>query len=140
MGSRLRETQGIGDASSSVSGSLAVSQLALEALIGKGGQDPGQASRRLTAAVGFYLRERDSNRPAWPYPSFLRGSRAQEDAVIGLEVPERLWREFEGEAARQDVSVQQLAEHAAFYLAAEIDAGRVTQRILDDLEAQLKLS
>ncbi len=46
-----------------------------------------------------------------------------------------LWREFEEEAERQGVSVEQLAEHAAFYFAAELDAGRVTQRILDDLES-----
>ena len=35
---------------------------------------------------------------------------------------------------RQEVTVEQLAEHAAFYFAAELDAGRVTERILDDLE------
>ena len=44
-----------------------------------------------------------------------------------------LWKDFEGEATRQAVRVEQLAEHAAFYFAAEVDAGRITQRILDDL-------
>jgi hypothetical protein len=36
------------------------------------------------------------------------------------------------EAARQQVSVTQLLEHAALYYAAELDAGRLTERILDE--------
>jgi hypothetical protein len=111
---------------------LAISRLSLEALTGKGG-DEERAGPRLTSAARFYLSDRDSDRPAWPYPSFLRGSETQEDVEVPLDVDKGVWRTFEAEAAAQDVSVQQLAEHAAFYLAAEIDAGRVTQRILDDL-------
>jgi hypothetical protein len=52
-----------------------------------------------------------------------------------LEVASDLWSDLEQEALRQGVTVEQMAEHAAFYFAAELDAGRVTQRILDDLEA-----
>jgi hypothetical protein len=43
--------------------------------------------------------------------------------------------QFEAEAGKQGVSAQQLLEHAAFYFAAELDAGRITRRILDDLDA-----
>ncbi|HEX6781202.1 MAG TPA: hypothetical protein VF125_04140 [Solirubrobacterales bacterium] len=55
--------------------------------------------------------------------------------MVELDVADDLWLEFGEEAAGQGVTVDQLAEHAAFYFAAEVDAGRVTDRILDDLEA-----
>jgi hypothetical protein len=54
---------------------------------------------------------------------------------LELDIKDDLWHSFEAEAGRQDVSSQQLLEHAAFYFVAELDAGRITQRILDDLEA-----
>lgn len=114
---------------------VALSRLAVEALTGKGEVDLDRAGNRLTGAIRFYLSERGHGQPAWPYPSFLRGSEVQEDFVVSFAIDGALWGSFEAEAAAQGVSAQQLAEHAAFYLAAEIDAGRVTQRILDDLAA-----
>ncbi len=134
MAPNVKETGIAGDeASMSGSTTLAISWLAVEALAGKGELDRERAGRQLQNAVRFYLGDRDSDRPAWPYPSFLRGSEVQEDLEIPLELDDDLRRAFAGEAAAQGVSAQQLAEHAAFYLAAETDAGRVTQRILDDL-------
>jgi len=116
--------------------SVALSQLAFEAL--SGGARDGSSRRvahQMEGAIRCYLDDRDANRPAWLYPPFLRGSEVQEDVELRLNLDGELWRAFEAEASRQDVSVQQLAEHAAFYLAAELDAGRITQRILDELES-----
>ena len=110
---------------------VAFSDLAAEALNG----DAGEVARGMESALRCYLGDRDAGRPAWPYPSFLRGTEIQGDVRVEVGVPERLWTDFEAEATRQDVTLDQLAEHAAFYLAAEIEAGRVTQRILDDPEA-----
>jgi hypothetical protein len=113
---------------------LGLSQLAFEAL--SEGQQSGSEQRaelRVEAAIRFYLRDRAAAQPAWPYPAFLHGSEVSEDVELRLGIEQDLWQEFEIEAGRQGVSVQQLAEHAAFYLAAELDAGRITQRILDDL-------
>jgi hypothetical protein len=111
---------------------VVLSHLAFEGLTG-GGDEPAAAA--LEGALRCYLGDRDSQRPAWPYPDFLRGSETEGEFAIELELDAGLWREFEQEAELQGVSVQQLAEHAAFYFAAELDAGRVTQRILDDLES-----
>jgi hypothetical protein len=114
---------------------LSISRLAFEAL-GEG-QLEGAETRpeaRIETAIRFYLREKDGGVAAWRYPDFLRGSEVREEVDFRLGLPEDLWRQFEEEAARQDVSVQQLAEHAVFYLAAELEAGRITQRILDELE------
>lgn len=114
---------------------LWLSRPAIEALGGGRGVDEDRAATRLKAAIRCYLRDKGTRRPAWPYPDFLRGSETQEDLRLEIEVEVELWDSFESEAGSQSVSAQQLAEHAAFYLAAEVDAGRITQRILDDLES-----
>lgn len=114
---------------------LGLSRPAFEA-IGSGGMAASdRAAARMEAAIRCYLSDKGSGRPAWPYPGFLRESETQEDIELALRLDTGLWDSFESEAKSQGVSVQQLAEHAAFYLAAEIDAGRITQRILDDLES-----
>lgn len=114
---------------------VTVSQLAFEALAGEGQGAPGGAPVRAASAIRVYLGDKDAGQPAWPYPKFLQGSETQEDVTFDLELDPDLWLQFEAEAKRQDVSVQQLIEHAAFYFAAELDAGRITRRILDDLDA-----
>lgn len=111
---------------------LRLSRLACEALdtIGLG---VDQDERRLEVAIRFYLRDEGQQRPAWPYPGFLRGSEIREEVEMRLGLAADLWRAFEAMAARQGVSVAQLSEHVAFYLAAELDAGRITRRILAEL-------
>jgi hypothetical protein len=110
---------------------IALSELAFDALTG--GKPSVDASLRIENAVLCYLGDREDGGPAWAYPGFLRGSETEGEVEAELEVRPDLWRDFEAEAIRQGVTVEQLTEHAAFYFAAEIDAGRVTQRILDDL-------
>jgi hypothetical protein len=114
---------------------LGLSRPAFEALVGKGEAGADRAADRMEAAVRCYLSDKGSGRPAWPYPAFLRGSETQEEVLLEMSIDGDLWRSFESEAEAQGVLVQQLSEHAAFYLAAEIDAGRITQRILDNLES-----
>jgi hypothetical protein len=108
-----------------------LSRLAFDGLQ-SGGDAPPPV--QLESALRCYLGDRDAGRPAWPYPGFLRGSEVPREQSVELGDAD-LWRELEEEAERQGVSVEQLAEHAAFYFAAELDAGRVTQRILDDLDS-----
>lgn len=110
--------------------SLGLSELAFEALVGEESDRP--ASTTMESALRCYLGDRGTDRPAWPYPGFLRGSEPQRDVELEFEVSADLWHDFSEEASRQEVTTEQLAEHAAFYFAAELDAGRVTQRILDE--------
>jgi hypothetical protein len=113
---------------------VGLSDQALEALGSTESAAAVQPPVRMRQALRCYLGDRGSDRPAWPYPSFLRGAESQGDALLELDVEERLWRDFEEEASRQGIAVDRLAEHAAFYFAAELEAGRLTERILEDLE------
>ncbi|HEX5593967.1 MAG TPA: hypothetical protein VFX35_11540 [Solirubrobacterales bacterium] len=113
---------------------VSLSQLAFDSLIDAEAGFTVQAPIRMESALRIYLADKGSGRPAWPYPRFLQGSETQADVQVDFAVEADLWREFEEEASSQGVSVEKLAEHAAFYFAAEASAGRLTQRILADLE------
>jgi hypothetical protein len=82
--------------------------------------------------IRFYLKEKGSGGTGWSYPDLLRQGHPEEEVEVELEIEDALWREMRAEASRQRVSVTQLLEHAALYYAAELDAGRLTERILDE--------
>jgi len=110
---------------------IALSELAIGVL----SSDPDvETASRMESALRFYLGDDNADSPAWPYPGFLRGTETRGDVEVKIELPAGLWDAFEEEAVRQGVTVEQLSEHAVFYFAAELDAGRVTQRILAQLE------
>jgi hypothetical protein len=95
-----------------------------------GGSEP--SSEDVLKVIRFYLRERGSGGTGWSYPDLLREGRPEEEVEVELEIEDPLWREVRAEAARQHVSITQLLEHAALYYAAELDAGRLTERILGE--------
>jgi len=64
-------------------------------------------------------------------PSALRGE--QEGDEMRLELDDELLCRLEAEARKQDASLSRLVSQAAIYYAAELDAGRITQRVFDDL-------
>jgi hypothetical protein len=92
------------------------------------------SSDDVVRVIRFYLREKESEEVGWAYPDLLRQGRPEEEVEVELEIDESLWGRMEREAERQNVTVTQLLEHAALYYAAELDAGRLTERILDDLD------
>jgi hypothetical protein len=106
--------------------------LALTA-IGKGHDDVGS---ELALAITFYLSDREADRPGWTYPSFLPAASADSEPTVTVELETQTWDELAAEAERQGVAVDRLAAHAAIYFAAELDAGRITRRILEDLDHQ----
>lgn len=115
---------------------VTVSEFALDALVGPKRNGNGQTSVRVARAIRFYLSDRDSGRPGWRYPGFLREREAGAGVELELSIEASLWSSIESEAEAQGVSVSQLVEHAALYFAAEMDAGRATERIVGDLEAE----
>lgn len=103
---------------------------ALGRLEGASSGDVGVAER-LELAIAFYLGDKGAGRSGWGYPAFLREQREAPTTPVEVLVDSRRWQELEAEAERQGIGVGQLAQHAAIYFAAEFDAGRVTERILD---------
>lgn len=101
--------------------------------LGNGGPPGSQDFERV---IQFYLGERGTRSPGWAYPDFLRERRAGNDVELDLSVEELLWMSFEAEAREQGVAVDRLLEHATLYFAAEMDAGRATERILEEIEKE----
>lgn len=93
--------------------------------------DTEPSSDDVLRVIRFYLKEKGRGGAGWSYPDLLREGRLEDEVEIELEIEDSLWREVRAEAARQRVSVTQLLEHAALYYAAELDAGRLTERILE---------
>jgi hypothetical protein len=82
-------------------------------------------------ATVYYLEDRPSGRPALRVPRFAREASAK-TIDLELELDPHMWDEVEGEAKRQRVSIERLVEHAALYLMADLDSGRVATRIPTD--------
>jgi hypothetical protein len=92
---------------------------------------------KLEQAVRLYLGDSDSRHAGWAYPSFLHdGERG--DVELELVADEGLLLALEEQAGMQGASVSQMAAHAVLYYAAELDAGHLTERILDDLEIEAR--
>jgi hypothetical protein len=94
--------------------------------------DAQPSSDDILKVIRFYLKEKGSGGAGWSYPDLLRQGSPEEEIEVELEIEEALWREVRAEASRQRVTITQLLEHAALYYAAELDAGRLTERILDE--------
>jgi hypothetical protein len=96
------------------------------------GDSAEPSSDDVLRVIRFYLKEKGRGGTGWSYPDLLREGQPGEEIEVELDVEDSLWREVRIEAARQQVTVTQLLEHAALYYAAELDAGRLTERILDE--------
>jgi hypothetical protein len=53
---------------------------------------------------------------------------------VRLTLPPRRWRRLEDEAERQGVPLERLIEHASLLYLADVDAGRVAERVLERAE------
>lgn len=109
---------------------------AAEVLARKLGDGGPPGSRDFERVIQFYLGERGTRAPGWAYPDFLRERRASNDVELDLSIEDLLWTSLEAEAREQEVEVDRLLEHAMLYFAAEMDAGRATERILDEIEKE----
>jgi hypothetical protein len=89
----------------------------------------------LVQAIRYYLVERDSGRPGWPFSRLCEeGGEVDGMSTIELDVDGPVWESFSLEADRQEASTDQLLQHAALYYLADRDSGHLTQKILEKLE------
>jgi hypothetical protein len=129
----LRRREGIGE---NVKRAVTVrlGRLASQAIAGDERSGNGQASSSASEAILCYLNAKHDGTPGWPYPRFLDRGARDENVELSLSIDDELWRALEDEAERQHISAAQMLEHALLYFASEFDAGRITERILDDIE------
>jgi len=112
---------------------VSVGGLAKRTLAGDSGGDEEHAAKRAERAIRAYLGGKEEGRAGWEVPGFA-GREPAERVDLSLSLDEELWAAVEVEAAAQGVTVDQLVAHAVLYYAAEIDAGEITQRILERLD------
>jgi hypothetical protein len=110
---------------------IRLGELAWKALA-RDGKGAGMVAERLVRAIQMYLREQGADAVSWRYPQLARDVGPGQQVEVTTELDEELWQSLQAEAKRQGVTVEQLVNHAALYVAAEIDSGRATRRILDD--------
>jgi hypothetical protein len=120
---------------------VSLSRACLDLLAWEDGAEPG---RRLVTAIAYFLAEGSSGEAGHAYPGFRRdgtGEPGRQPENVGepresfdLAVGDDLWRRFEAEAERQGVPTDRLLEHAALFLAAQADAGRLAERVADELD------
>jgi hypothetical protein len=111
-------------------------EMAARALAASSDPNPDRLSSLLSRAVRFYLDERGDDDPGWRYPAFLADSNGGERGGHDVRVAEELWQALQAEAERQEVAVEDLLGHAAFYYAAARDSGRLTERIAAELQRE----
>lgn len=101
-----------------------------------GGEGPASNRLRVNTqrALRYYRSERDSGRSEWRSPDFLPQASGERRIELELELDDVLWRWLEREAGDQGVPVERLAEHAVLYFAADLDAGRLSQERLEELD------
>jgi hypothetical protein len=108
---------------------LTLGKFAAEALAGEPLRNAEQSELHADWAIRYYLSDKRSGRPEWPFPDFLRQNGDAEKPQLPVSVESDLWRLLAEEAGHQGVAVEDLAQHAVLYFAADRDAGRVSQRI-----------
>lgn len=111
---------------------LRLAHFPVEVLVGAEGGSADRLRRALLRAIRLYLTDSGADRPGWAYPDFLRGKEPRGGIEIELTIDENLRDALEDEAARQGVSITQLAGHAALYYAAELEAGNIPRRMLEE--------
>jgi hypothetical protein len=111
-----------------------LSEFVCSVVAGEGSGSREHLPEKVVAAIRCYLGDRASYGPGWAYPRFLPKEDGREEVTLQLELDSELWDMLEDEAKRQGVSPQKMVTHAALYVAGEVNAGRATRRILDDLK------
>ncbi len=113
----------------------ALGEFSVESLGGSGTRNELMLGCSFAQTIRYYLADRGSGRPGWPYPRFRRGpghgSSSTAEAEFHIDVT--IWDELSQEAARQAVPPNELLQHAILYFLADRDVGRVAQRVLASL-------
>lgn len=95
------------------------------------------ASVVVRTASLYYLADRDSGRAAWRVPGFMQASPSSADR-IEVNLDDETWTALAEEARGQGVEPSRLAEHALLYFFADLDGGRLADRLGGAVEESRK--
>jgi hypothetical protein len=91
----------------------------------------GLALERLLAlACTYYVSELPTGRTATRAPRFGQPATERETRTLALELDRETQGALEQEAERDGLGIERLIEHAAIFFLADLDAGRVAERII----------
>ena len=83
----------------------------------------------LSRAAAYFNADRSTRRAAMLVPAFEHGMRGTPCQVL-LDVSRDCWKGLESAAGRLGVSLKRVLEHAALLYLADLDSGRVANRLL----------
>jgi hypothetical protein len=89
-----------------------------------------ELNRLLTLACRYYVSELAAARTATRAPRFAERAIDREMRPVVLELDARTLKRLEQAAEQQRLRLGRLIEHAAIFFIAELDAGRVAERIM----------
>ncbi len=112
---------------------LRLEDFAWVALESAAGRDRETLDDFVSRAVLYYQAELPASRVAMSAPRFKPPDRGS-PRDLALRIPSEAGERMSAEATRQDVPLEQLCEHAALLYLADIDAGRVAERVLEGAE------
>ena len=111
---------------------LEMDAFGLEALTELAERHGGSASNVARMAAHYYLADSHDDRPAWRVPSFGQDGEAERRQTgVPVELDDATWDALVQEARSQGVEISALAAHAVLYFMADVDSGRVAQRMED---------
>ena len=84
----------------------------------------------LSRAAAYFDAERPTRRAATLVPGFSPDGRGM-PREVRLELAPDRWERLQSEAERQGIRLERLVEHAALLYLADLDSGRVAERIVD---------
>lgn len=99
------------------------------------GGDEADLSSAVRAAIHYYLADKPSGRAGWAVPGSLPEPAASTPVEVTVAMPAATWEELSREAREQGVTRERVVHHATLYFVADLDAGRVAGRIVDDLRS-----
>ncbi len=115
---------------------VSVGGFARRALAAGAGDDAEHLESRAVRAIRTYLSDKEVGRAGWKIPALAGSAEPTERVELSFSLDDDLWAAVENEAVIQGVSTDRLVGQAILYWAAEIDAGRIAQRIVRGLEAE----
>ena len=89
-------------------------------------------SAAVRVASLYYLADREHRRLGWFAPRCITASPGAAEVRVRLD--NETWRALQAEAERQDVSAPELTRHAVLYFLADVDSGRVAERLENALQ------